>query len=196
MPYDEKQLAGYVLLIDKQGTAQDDVAAPPEGQTLLYTTEQGLVLERAPSEGFAARQWFLDQPYLLGGNESVLLTGGNPASVLADPYIVPDDIDSALPTIYRLELQVYVEAFSPDTSSIGIMVQPYVNGATSLPPSLVPCDVASGFGGTFVTFFVTSEVAGLEIDVKAYTIDSADTATVFVPYGAIKRVLRLSGIGG
>lgn len=196
MPYDEKQLSGYVLLIDAQGTAQDDIAAPPQGQTLIYTTEQGLVLERSPIDGLAARQWFLDQPYLLSGNGNVLLTSGNPESVLAEPYIVPDDIDASLPTIYRLELQVYVEAFVPDATSIGIMVQPYVNGATSLPPSLVPCDAASGFGGTFVTFFVTSGVAGLEIDVKAYTIDSDDTATVFVPYGAIKRVLRLSGIGG
>jgi len=190
MPYDEKQLAGYVLLIDAQGTAQDDIAAPPEGQTLLYTTEQGLVLERAPSEGFEARQWFLDQPVLLSGGNTVALTA-TPQSILADPYTVPDDIDAAFPTVYRLELQVYVDNFAPDTTSIGIMVQATVSGeAFTTPPILVPCDAASGLGGATVTFFVFAG-EGNVVDVEAYTLDAADGANASASIGVIKRELRL-----
>jgi hypothetical protein len=193
MPYDEKQLAGYVLLIDKQGTAQDDIAAPPEGQTLLYTTEQGLVLERSPSEGFEARQWFLDQPALLSGGDTVSLSD-TPQSLLDAPYTVPDDIDAAFPTFYRLELQVYVENFAPDTTSIGIMVQATVSGVEgfSTPPILVPCDAASGLGGATVTFFVIADTAGLDVDVVAYTLDAADGANASASIGLIKRELRLS----
>lgn len=190
MPYDEKQLSGYVLLIDKQGTAQDDVAAPPEGQTLIYTTEQGLVLERSPSEGFEARQWFLDQPALLSGGEPVSLTD-TPQSLLADPFTVPDDIDAAFPTIYRLELQVYVSSFVPDATSIGIMVQATVSGeAYATPPILVPCDAATGIGGTNVTFFVFAG-EGSVVDVEAYTLNAADAATALASVGLIKRELRL-----
>lgn len=190
MPYDEKQLSGYVLLIDAQGTAQDDVAAPPEGQTLIYTTEQGLVLERAPSEGFEARQWFLDQPALLSSGDPVALSS-EPQSLLANPYTVPDDIDAAFPTIYRLELQVYVSSFVPDATSIGIMVQATVSGeAYATPPILVPCDAATGIGGTNVTFFVFAG-EGNVVDVEAYTLNAADAADASFSVGLIKRELRL-----
>jgi hypothetical protein len=194
MPYDEKQLAGYVLLIDKQGTAQDDIAAPPEGQTLLYTTEQGRVLERAPSDGLEARQWFLDQPALLFSGQTVSLTD-TPQSLLDAPYTVPDDIDASYPTVYRLELQVYVDNFAPDTTSIGIMVQAVVNSDPpfSTSPILVPCDAASGLGGTTVTFFLIADTAGLEVDVVAYTLDAADGANASASFALIKRELRLSG---
>ena len=193
MPYDEKQLSGYVLLIDAQGTAQADVAAPPEGQTLIYTTEQGLVLERAPSDGFEARQWFLDQPALLQGDGGVSLSD-TPQSILDTPYTVPDDIDAAYPTIYRLELQVSVEAFVPDTTSIGIMVRAFVSGeAYATPPVLVPCDAASGLGGTTVTFFVFAG-EGNVVDVEAYTLDAADAATASASVGLIKRELRLPSL--
>lgn len=191
MPYDEKQLAGYVLLVDAQGTAQDDIAAPPEGQTLLYTTEQGLVAERAPSEGFAARQWFLDQPALLEGGEPVSLTD-SAQSILVAPYTIPDDIDANFPTFYRLEVGVVVENFAPDASSAGILVAPYVDGDPAAPPALVPCDAASGIGGTTVSFFV-SGVAGIEIDVRAYLINAADAADAYAYLGVIKRELRISG---
>jgi hypothetical protein len=195
MPYDNKQLAGYVLLQDAQGTAENDVAAPPEGQTLLYTTEQGLVLERHPTEGFAARQWFLDQPFLLSGNEPNALSD-TPQSILAAPYIVPDDIDANFPTFYRIELGIVVENFSPDASSAGIWVQPFVDGDLAAPPALVPCDAASGQGGTTVTFFVTAFSPGHEIDVRAYVINPADNADAYAYLGLVKRELRLSGFGG
>jgi len=195
MPYDDKQLTGYVLLVDAQGTAENDVAAPPEGQTLLYTTEQGLVLERQPTEGFAARQWFLDQPALLEGNGEPNALSGTPQSILALPYVVPDDIDANFPTIYRIELGVVVSNFVPDASSAGIWVQPFVDGDNAAPPALVPCDAAAGEGGTTVTFFVAAE-AGLEIDVRAYLINSADAADAAAYFGLVKRELRLSGFGG
>ena len=179
-----------IKLVDQVGTALDDVSAPESGTTILYTTEQGLVLERSPSEGFEARQWFLDQPALLSGDAPVALTG-TPQSLLADPYTVPDDIDAAYPTVYRLELQVYVENFAPDTTSIGIMVQAIVSGeAFVTPPILVPCDAASGVGGTNVTFFVFAG-EGNVVDVEAYTLDAADAATASVSVGIIKRELRL-----
>ena len=191
MAYSEKNLAGYVLLIDAQGTAQDDVAAPPEGQTLIYTTEQGLVLERAPNDGFEARQWFLDQPALLQGDGGVSLSD-TPQSILDTPFTVPDDIDAAFPTIYRLELQVSVADFAPDTTSIGIMVRAIVSDgeAYATPPVLVPCDAASGLGGTTVTFFVFAG-EGNVVDVEAYTLDAADGANASASVGLIKRELRL-----
>ena len=192
MAYDEKQLNGYVLLVDAQGTAENDVAAPPEGQTLLYTTEQGLVAERAPlGVGFGVRQWFLDQPALLEGGEAVSLTG-SAQSILVAPYTIPDDIDANFPTFYRLEVGIVVEGFTPDASSAGILVAPYVDGDPAAPPALVPCDAASGIGGTTVSFFV-SGVAGLEIDVRAYLINAADAADAYAYLGVIKRELRLSG---
>ena len=193
MPYDDKQLAGYVLLQDAQGTADDDIAAPDEGKTLLYTTEQGLVLERQPTEGFTARQWFLDQPFLLSGNEPNALSD-TPQSLLAEPYIVPDDIDANFPTVYRVELGVVVSNFSPDASSAGILVQPFVNGESAAPPALVPCDAASGLGGTTVTFLLGWTVAGNEIDVRAYLLNSSDNADAYAYLGLVKRELRLSAL--
>jgi hypothetical protein len=179
-----------IKLIDQVGTALDDVSAPESGATILYTTEQGLVLERAPSEGFEARQWFLDQPALLSGDDPVALSD-TPQSLLADPYTVPDDIDAAYPTVYRLELQVYVSSFAPDTTSIGIMVQATVSGeAFTTPPILVPCDAASGLGGATVTFFVFAG-EGNVVDVVAYTLDAADGANASASIGLIKRELRL-----
>jgi hypothetical protein len=178
-------------LIDQVGTASDDVPAPENGATILYTTEQGLVLERSPSEEFGTRQWFLDQPALLSGGDTVALTD-TPQSLLADPYTVPDDIDAAFPTVYRLELQVSVSSFAPDTTSIGIMVQATVGGeAFTTPPILVPCDAASGIGGTNLTFFVFAG-EGNVVDVVAYTLDAADGANASASIGLIKRELRLS----
>jgi hypothetical protein len=177
-------------LIDQVGTAQDDVSAPEEGATIIYTTEQGLVLERAPSEGLEARQWFLDQPALLQGDGAVSLSD-TPQSILDTPYTVPDDIDASYPTIYRLELQVSVENFAPDTTSIGIMVRATLSGeAYATPPVLVPCDAASGLGGTTVTFFIFAG-EGNVVDVEAYTLDAADAANASATVGLIKRELRL-----
>jgi hypothetical protein len=191
MAYSDKELRGYVLLVDAQGTAENDVAAPPEGQTLIYTTEQGLVLERSPSDEYGTRQWFLDQPALLSGGDTVSVTD-TPQSLLDAPYTVPDDIDAAFPTVYRLELQVYVSSFAPDTTSIGIMVQATVIGEeVATPPILVPCDAASGIGGATVTFFVFAG-EGNVVDVVAYTLDAADAADASVSVGIIKRELRLS----
>ena len=185
--------SAIIKLIDQVGTAQDDVPAPEEGATIIYATEQGLVLERAPSDGFEARQWFLDQPALLSGGEPASLSGGEPVSLLADPFTVPDDIDAGYPTIYRLEVQVSVEDFVPDATSIGIMVRAFVSGeAYATPPVLVPCDAASGLGGTTVTFFVFAG-EGNVVDVEAYTLDAADAATASATVGLIKRELRLSG---
>jgi hypothetical protein len=180
-----------IKLIDQVGTSQDDVSAPENGATILYTTEQGLVLERAPIEEFGTRQWFLDQPALLSGGDTVSVTD-TPQSLLDAPYTVPDDIDAAFPTVYRLELQVYVDNFAPDTTSIGIMVQATVSGeAFTTPPILVPCDAASGLGGATVTFFVFAG-EGNVVDVVAYTLDAADAADASVSVGIIKRELRLS----
>jgi hypothetical protein len=183
--------SAIIKLVDQVGTAQDDVPAPESGATILYTTEQGLVLERAPIEEFGTRQWFLDQPALLSGGDTVALTA-TPQSILADPYTVPDDIDAAFPTVYRLELQVSVSSFAPDTTSIGIMVQATLIGEEfATPPVLVPCDAASGIGGTNVTFFVFAG-EGNVVDVVAYTLDAADAADASVSIGLIKRELRLS----
>ena len=190
MSYPEKNLVGYVLMLDAQGTSTDDIAPPDAGQTMLYTTEQGLVLERSPSDGFEARQWFLDQPALLQGDGAVSLSD-TPQSILDTPFTVPDDIDASYPTIYRLELQVSVENFAPDTTSIGIMVRATLSGeAYATPPVLVPCDAASGLGGTTVTFFIFAG-EGNVVDVEAYTLDAADAATASASVGIIKRELRL-----
>ena len=182
--------SAIIKLIDQVGTAQDDVSAPENGATIIYTTEQGLVLERSPSDGFEARQWFLDQPALLQGDGAVSLSD-TPQSILDTPFTVPDDIDASYPTIYRLELQVSVENFAPDTTSIGIMVRAALSGeAYATPPVLVPCDAASGLGGTTVTFFIFAG-EGNVVDVEAYTLDAADAADASATVGIIKRELRL-----
>ena len=184
--------SAVIKLIDQVGDQFADVAAPEEGATILYTTEQGLVIERQPTGGFAARQWFLDQPFLLSGNEPNALSD-TPQSILAAPYIVPNDIDANFPTIYRIELGIVVQNFSPDASSAGVWVQPFVDGEYAAPPALVPCDAASGQGGTTVTFFVAAD-AGYEVDVRAYLINSADNADAYAYLGLVKRELRLSGL--
>lgn len=190
MPYDEKLLNGFVLLVDAQGGAGDDVAAPDAGQTLLYTTEQGLVAERPAPEGFSAPQWFLDQPTLLDGYTEGGLTD-TPISILAEPYTIPDAIDANFPTFYRLEGVVSVENFSQDANSVGIWVAPYVDGSQQAYPIIIPCDPSTGDGGACVTFFVTG-VSGLEIDLRAKLLNSNDGANVsFI--GVIKREMRISG---
>lgn len=183
--------SAIIKLVDQVGSAEDDVVAPENGATIIYTTEQGLVAERSPSEGFGVRQWFLDQPALLEGGEAVSLTG-SAQSILVAPYTIPDDIDANFPTYYRLEVGIVVEGFTPDASSAGILVAPYVDGDPAAPPALVPCDAASGIGGTTVSFFV-SGVEGLEVDVRAYLINAADAADAYAYLGVIKRELRISG---
>lgn len=190
MPYDEKLLNGFVLLQDAQGGANDDVAAPDAGQTLLYTTEQGLVAERAAGLS-AANQWFLDQPVLLNGASPVALTD-TPQSILDAVYTIPDDIDASFPTIYRVEVQVVVESFVQDANSIGIAVVPFVDGTQNGPAVIVACDPATGAGGTTLTFFAAGS-SGEDIDVRAYLLNAADAADAYCYLGLIKRELRLSG---
>jgi hypothetical protein len=179
-----------IKLIDQVGTSQDDVSAPENGATILYTTEQGLVLERSPSEEFGSRQWFLDQPVLLTGIEPVSLVL-EPTSIIT-PYTVPDDIDASLPTVYRIELQVVVENFAPQETSIGILVQVFVDGEADFSAILVPCDAATGYGCSTVTLLTLAET-GLEIDVRAYLLNGDDYATAYATVGVLKRELRLSG---
>ena len=190
MSYPEKQLNGYVLLVDAQGSAQDDVAAPDAGNTLLYTTEQGLVVERAPVAPFDTNQWFLDKPVLLEVTAPVSLTG-TAQSLLDAPYTIPDDIDANFPTLYRLEGQVVVSNFSPDANGSAIAVVPYVDGSQAGPLVLVPCDAFTGDGGTTVTFFVSGS-SGQDVDIRAYLLNAADSAdaTLYLTY--IRRELRVA----
>jgi hypothetical protein len=178
-----------IKLIDQVGTSQDDVPAPESGTTILYTTEQGLVLERAPAGLNEARQWFLDQPVLLNSHDGDVGLTDTPQSILDVPYEIPDDIDASFPTYYRLEAQIVVGGFAPDASSIGILVVPYVDGSASS-PVIVPCDSATGIGGSTVTFFVSGS-SGESIDLRAYVINAGDVANANVVTALLKREVRV-----
>ena len=183
MPYDDKQLTGYVLLVDAQGGASDDVSAPDAGQTLLYTTEQGLVAER-PSQ-----QWFCDAPVLLSSLGAVVLTD-TAQSILDNPFTVPDDIDASFPTVYRIDAQVLVENFVPAATSVGIYVVALLDGAPAGPAVIIPCDGATGGGGGCVSLLVTGS-EGEVLDIAAYLIDASDAADATLYIGTIRRDLRI-----
>lgn len=187
MPYPDSN--AIFQFVDQVGSVADDVATPDAGKTLLYTTEQGLVLERAPIAPIDANQWFLDKPALLVGTPPVSLTG-TAQSLLDAPYTIPDDIDANFPTFYRIEGQVVVSNFSPDANGSAIAVVPYVDGSQAGPIVLVPCDAFTGDGGTTFGFFVSGS-SGQDVDIRAYLINPSDSADAALYLSYIRRELRV-----
>jgi hypothetical protein len=170
---------GYLLWVDKEGTASetDPVPSPAAGLTLAYTTEQGVVFERS------AAQWFCDSPALVQSNETVTLT--DVPQVVVGPYVVPDAIDADYPAIYKIEFQI-AGTYVPDAVSSGIVVECYADGSSAAPVQLI---AGQGNVGTTCIFWI-SAMHGQEIDIRCYLNDPNDQATISFIAGTIRRDFR------
>lgn len=175
---------GYVLLVDAVGTTADDIDAPSAGETLLYTTQQGLVLERALGAG--ADAWFCDKPVILSGGSTTLTS--TYATILTATHTIPDQIDAANAT-YCIEISVQ-GTFTGTTAptSNGVLLAVYVDGS-SVAEFVIPRSTTlalSGVIGSTVKWWFTAG-AGDVVDVRAKEIGGSDDGVITAVKGTLRR---------
>lgn len=166
---------GFVQLIDRVGTSTaNPIAAPEAGNTLLYTTPQGIVAERS------AATWYLDKPVSVAFSAATALTATTGyVSLLAAPFTIPDSVesDSTTSTTYCVDLNFGYTYTGAANTSVGF----YVKAVLSTGPAaefFIPANYTAATTGTAVVRWWFTAASGTTLDLQFKKIASGDAAVV------------------
>ena len=166
---------GFVQFIDRVGTSTaNPVPNPDAGNTLLYTTPQGIVAEQS------AATWYLDKPVSVAFSAGTALTATTSyVSLLLAPFTIPDSVesDSTTSTTYCVDLNFGYTFTGSAASSIGF----YVKAVLSTGPVaefFIAGNYTTATTGTAVVRWWFTAVSGTTLDLQFKKIAAGDAAVV------------------
>ena len=166
---------GYLLFINRVGTSTaNPIAAPDAGDTLVYTTPQGIVAEQS------AATWYLDKPVSVAFSAATALTATTSyVSLLAAPFTIPNQIESddTTSTTYCVDLNFGYTYTGAANTSVGF----YVKAVLSTGPAaefFIPANYTAATTGTAVVRWWFTAASGTTLDLQFKKIASGDAAVV------------------
>lgn len=166
---------GFVQFIDRVGTSTANPVPNPEaGNTLLYTTPQGIVAEKATAT------WYLDKPVSLAFSGAGELTATDSyVSLLAAPFTVPNTVesDSTTSTTYCVDLNFGYAFDGATAASVGF----YVKAVLSSGPAaefFIAGNYTTANTGTAVVRWWFTAASGVTLDLQFKKIAAGDSLTI------------------
>jgi hypothetical protein len=167
---------GFVQFIDRVGTSTaNPIPAPEAGNTLLYTTPQGLVAEQS------AATWYMDKPVsltLVGAGAAITGTDTY-ATILTAPFTIPNTVesDSSTTTTYCIDIN-FGYTFTGAAGRFGFLV--FLNGSGGILDSthFVDANGAVATTGTANIRYWFTGASGDTLDVQVKTLNAGDSLSI------------------
>jgi hypothetical protein len=167
---------GFVQFIDRVGTSTaNPIPAPEAGNTLLYTTPQGLVAEQS------AATWYMDKPVsltLVGAGAAITGTDTY-ATILTAPFTIPNTVesDSSTTTTYCIDIN-FGYTFTGAAGRFGFLV--FLNGSGGILDSthFVDANGAVTTTGTANIRYWFTGASGDTLDVQVKTLNAGDSLSI------------------
>lgn len=162
-------------ITDRVGTSTaNPVPAPAAGQTILYTTPQGIVAEQS------AATWYLDKPVSLAFSAATALTATDSyVSLLAAPFTIPDSVesDSTTSTTYCVDLNFGYTFDGAASTSVGFYVKAVLSSGPAAEFFIAGNYITANTGTAVVRWWFTA-VSGTTLDLQFKKIAAGDAAVV------------------
>jgi hypothetical protein len=174
MAYDIEN--ALLQVTDRVGTSTaNPVPAPAAGQTILYTTPQGIVAEQS------AATWYLDKPTsltLVGAGAAITATDSY-VSLLAAPFTVPNTVesDSTTSTTYCVDLNFGYTFDGAAATSIGFYVKAVLSSGP-VAEFFIAGNYTTATTGTAVIRWWFTAASGVTLDLQIKTIAAGDALVV------------------
>ena len=167
---------GFVQLIDRVGTSTaNPIAAPEAGNTLLYTTPQGIVAEQS------AATWYLDKPVslTLTGAGAAIAGTDTYASILTAPFTIPNTVesDNTTSTTYCIDIN-FGYTFTGAAGRFGFLVLIDGSGLVLDSTHFVDANGAVTTTGTANIRYWFTGASGDTLDVKVKTLNAGDSLSI------------------
>jgi hypothetical protein len=173
MAYDIEN--ALLQITDRVGTSTaNPVPAPAAGQTILYTTPQGIVAEQS------AATWYLDKPVSLAFSGAGELTATDSyVSLLAAPFTVPNTVesDSSTTTTYCVDLNFGYSFDGATAASMGFYVKAVLSSGPVAEFFIAGNHTTLGTGTAVVRWWFTA-ASGVTLDLQFKKIAAGDALTI------------------